>query len=511
MGSHKRSFQCFDAIMDDPSLKPSLSYGHRSAASHMSSPASSRLEPLEDRGCYLCADHQQATSMTSEASGAYSTPWYPFQTHPHSHHYMTRRLARPEETAGDFEDHHYHHHKHSSRIVLVKNSDPSVQRTIVLHRRSLRSLWLFMDEVSELMQCLIRKLYTLDGHKVDSVQSLLHCAGILVCVGREPFHPLLLDSFRKNSNDKLPKLNIKSLSSAGSDDNGVKKNVNFGLETKRSIIHPRCDSSNRSARLASSEKLFPNGLNSPGHAGTCSRAREGMMDDDIEKRVLVNKDGSLSMEMKVRFRLLHDETLHWSTEIKKSTSTLNECHTAHDDAYCLSHGSAESCSEVESLSAGEAEETCNTKHYQKHFEEPHCYHCCAQCQEYDMWKNPILPDQTAVRHIRASSSSASSRKIVCKKASTDSMHTMSSEEYTEHVVEKVEQTFGKQNDTSIKHCTIHCCCRQSQVCLVSAKPKSTGSTEQKYKVPEKMEVSDNVENKPDNSKDSKKEHRSLNP
>lgn len=169
MGSHRRSFQCFDAILDDPSLKPSLSYGHHSVASHMNSPASNRQEALEDRGCYLCADHQQATSMTSEASGAYTTPWYHFQTHPHSHRYMTRRPGRPEESTGEFEDHHYHHHKQSSRIILVKNSDPSVQRTIVLHRRSLRSFGLFMDEVSELMQCLIRKLYTLDGNKVSLV------------------------------------------------------------------------------------------------------------------------------------------------------------------------------------------------------------------------------------------------------------------------------------------------------------------------------------------------------
>ncbi len=96
--------------------------------------------------------------------------------------------------------------------------------------------------------------------------------------------------------------------------------VNFGLETKRSVIHPRCDSSNRSARLSvSSEKLFPL---PPGHRGACPHPGENTMDDDIEKRVLVNKDGSLSMEMKVRFRLLHNETLHWTTEVKKSKSTL---------------------------------------------------------------------------------------------------------------------------------------------------------------------------------------------
>lgn len=60
--------------------------------------------------------------------------------------------------------------------------------------------------------------------QIDSVHSLLQCPSILVCVGREPFHPLLLDSFRKNSYDKLPRLNTKQRSSVCSDEKGAKKN-----------------------------------------------------------------------------------------------------------------------------------------------------------------------------------------------------------------------------------------------------------------------------------------------
>ncbi|XDV41957.1 hypothetical protein PO909_010726 [Leuciscus waleckii] len=504
MASHKQSFQCFDTITDDPPLKPSFPHGHCSATSFRGSSGSTRLEPLEDRGCYLCVDHQQAKTMASEASGAYSNPWYHFQTHPHAQQFTNRRPIRPEETPEQSEDHH-HHHRHSRKIVLVKNSDPSFRRTIVLHRRSLRSFPLFMDEVSELMQCLIRKLYTLQGHKIDSVQSLLQCPSILFCVGREPFHPLLLDSFRKNSYDKLPRLNIKPRSSVCSDKKEAKRNVNFGLETKRSVIHPKCDSSNRSAGLStSSEKLFPNRLTNlptnslpPRHRGDCPHTGENMMDDDIEKRVLVNQDGSLSMEMKVRFRLLHNETLHWSTEVKKSKSSFNESHIVPDDACSISHGSAESCSEADSLSAGEAEETYSTKCYQRHFEESHCQHCCAHCQEYDMWKNPVPPSQGSVRRIRSSSSSASSRRIVCKKASTDSMRTMSSEEYTEHVVEKatcIQQTIGQQGGTTIEQCTINHCCSRSEVRSVSPKTKSTSAIEDNR---ENTHASDNDENRPD--------------
>uniref|UniRef100_A0A8C2AK88 Retinitis pigmentosa 1-like 1 protein n=1 Tax=Cyprinus carpio TaxID=7962 RepID=A0A8C2AK88_CYPCA len=209
---------------------------------------------------------------------------------------------------------------------------------------------------------------------------------------------------------------------------------------------------------ATDQQDYPSHLKS-----ACPHPGENTMDDDIEKRVLVNKDGSLSMEMKVRFRLLHNETLHWSTEVKKAKSTFNESHTVPDDACSLSHGSAESCSEADSLSAGEADETYSTKHNQRHFEEPHCKHCCAHCKQYDIWKNPVPPDQGSVRCIRSSSSSASSRRIVCKKASTDSIRTMSSED-------------------------------RSEVPSLSPRTKSTSAVEDK---PENSHVSENDENRPD--------------
>uniref|UniRef100_A0A673MYS2 Rp1 like 1b n=1 Tax=Sinocyclocheilus rhinocerous TaxID=307959 RepID=A0A673MYS2_9TELE len=449
MASHKQSFQCFDTIMDDPSLKPPFPHGHCSSASFRGSSGSTRLEPLEDRGCYLCADHQQAKAVASEASGAYSNPWYHFQTHPHSQQYTIRRPTRAEEAPGQVEGHH-HHHWHSRKIVHVKNSDPSVRRTIVLHCRSLRSLVLFMDEVSELMQCLIRKLYTLEGHKVS-----------LFWEYTLTFKSLRSVRFHLEINSIIQQgLNTKPRSSVCSDEKWAKKN---GRSHSKN---------NRSAGLSiSSEKLFPNGLNSlpPGHRGACPQTGENTMDDDIEKRVLVNKDGSLSMEMKVRFRLLHNETLHWSTEVKNAES----CH------------------------AGEADETYSTKRYQRHFEEPHCQHCCTHCQEYDIWKNTVPPDQGSVRRIRSSSSSASSRRIVCKKASTDSMRTMTSEEYTEHVVEKatcIQQTFGQQGDTTIEQCTINHCHSRSEVRSMSPKTKSTSTVEDKR---ENTHVSENYEKRPD--------------
>uniref|UniRef100_A0A3B1IS98 Uncharacterized protein n=1 Tax=Astyanax mexicanus TaxID=7994 RepID=A0A3B1IS98_ASTMX len=332
--------------------------------------------------------------------------------------------------------------------------------------------------------------------QIDSVQSLLQCPSILVCVGREPFHPLLLDNFRKTSDNKLPKLILKSRSSAYNEEPGC-KNADFGLETKKTIIHPRSHASDKSARhTASSEKYFPNGLSSvpPIHTGPFSQKRESMMDDDIEKRVLVNKDGSLSMEMKVRFRLLNDETLHWSTEIKKSSSTLNESVSGYNDAYYLQHANSESFSEAESLPEAD-----NTKLHQKHTGEPHCQHCCAHCQEYDIWKNPTLGEQGPVRRIISSSSSESSHKIVCKKASVDSMGTMSSEEYTEQVVSNatcIHQSVGEECDTTVKYCTISRCSNRSEVSAVSSKK---AYTEEECRKTQNSRALTSNDNKPESS------------
>lgn len=162
MTSHKHSFQCFDAVVD----KPSLTAGHNFALAHRSSFTSTHSEQLENRRCSLCSESQQTKPVISDGSGNQSASWYESQS-PSCQH-TPRKPMRPDgdPVYGIAHHHHNHTHRHCKRIVLVKNSNPSIQKTILLRRKSLHSLGVFMDDVSELMQCLIRKLYTLDGHKV---------------------------------------------------------------------------------------------------------------------------------------------------------------------------------------------------------------------------------------------------------------------------------------------------------------------------------------------------------
>ncbi|KAM3857070.1 retinitis pigmentosa 1-like 1 protein [Diretmus argenteus] len=506
MAIQKRSFKCFDALLDDLSQKVPLPFGVRTVTTPRGLHNIKDLEQLQDGGCYLCSDRRQVKPINMELASKRPAIW--------QHH--SRRPQRPEAPSAAPPGHVPYRQR---RILLVKNSEPGMRRSVVLSRRLTRSLKAFLDKVSEVMQFHVRKLYTMEGHKIDSVQSVVTCAGVLVCVGRELFNPLLVDFLRKSSDEKLPGLGSKcpgqgsrtpgnrarspaqaarspphggrSRGSECSEGHESKKNIKFGLETKKSIIHPRSDSSNRSTRFSSSsDKSYANGLSTCFH----SQPRPAIMNDDIEKRVLVNKDGSLSVEMRVRFRIQNGETLQWSTQIKKDPSLTNDCCPLSQDESCyLQQGQSESCSDPDSTSFDP----------ERVMEENHCP-CCYQRpeQHYDFWENPAHrhkqptapPPHTSrqtnvtVRHNHSSSSSSSchSQRVVRQRAMLSNCRGVSGSDHgqvveemcvTEEVQRRVE--VEQDGDTHVEVCRVSRCCSRSEVTATESnlQPHSSKSTE----------------------------------
>lgn len=260
--------------------------------------------------------------------------------------------------------------------------------------------------------------------------------------------------------------------------------MNFGLETKKSIIHPRSDSSNRSTRFSlSSEKS--NG------AGPYSQSRPAIMNDDIEKRVLVNKDGSLSVEMKVRFRLRSDETLQWSTQIKKSPSLTNDCCSLEQaQSHFLQKNQSESCSESESMSF-DPEGTDFSIPVKRILEANHCP-CCYQLsqQSYDLWENPAhslkkplaAPSsghtQTTVRQSNSSSScsSCNSRRVVHCRAEISNCDGVSRSECSQLIQEEMCVTERKvevdqDGGTHVEVHRVSQCHSRSEVVTVDGNPQ----------------------------------------
>lgn len=208
------------------------------------------------------------------------------------------------------------------------------------------------------------------------------------------------------------------------------------------------------------------------------------MNEDIEKRVLVNKDGSLSVEMRVRFRLQNDETLQWSTQIQKRPSLTNECcPLSQAQPHYLQQGQSESCSDPDSTSYDPEGVDYSAQHVS---EGSHCP-CCYQRQEqqYDLWENPIhshkrtpappphSSSHTIMRHTHSSSSSSScnSRRVVrcrarlsnCGEDAGSEQSRMVQEEMcmTEHVERRVE--VEQNGDTHVEVCRVSRCCSRSEV------------------------------------------------
>ncbi|XP_029306596.1 LOW QUALITY PROTEIN: retinitis pigmentosa 1-like 1 protein [Cottoperca gobio] len=502
MAIHKRSFKCFDALLDDLSQKVPLPFGVRTVTTPRGIHAIKHLEQLQDGGCYLCSDRRQAKPVNMELAGKRPSVWY--------HH--SRRPQRPESSSATPPGHFSYRQR---RILLLKNSEPGMRRTVVLSRRSTRSLGAFLDDVSEVMQFHVRKLYTAEGRRIDSVQSLMTCPGVLVCVGREAFSPMLVNFIRKSSEEKFPGLGSRtpgngarspatqgarspphgaqSRSSEYSEVHESKKNVNFGLETKKSIIHPRSDSSNRSNRFSlSSEKSYGNGV------GAYSQGRSAIMNDDIEKRVLVNKDGSLSVEMRVRFRLHNDETLQWSTQMKKSPSLTNECCPLNQaQPHYLQQGQSESCSDPDSTSYEREGANYSSQPRMEGNQCPCCYQ--RQEQQYDLWENPahchkhppVPPPHTSshthtiTRHTHSSSSSSScnSRRVVRCRAQvggcSETGQMLQEEMFvTEQVERRVE--VEQDGDTHVEVCRVSRGCSHSEVVAIdtNVQPLSRKSVEE---------------------------------
>ncbi|XP_051829540.1 retinitis pigmentosa 1-like 1 protein [Antechinus flavipes] len=303
---NQRMFKSFNALMDELSHHIPLSFGVRTITTPQGVHCINSLEQLEDGGCYICSDKNPSKALggSHKQSTASSTSGYP-----------TQRLGNSESWQ---ETPPWQGPNAPRKLTLVKNGDIGFRRSLILSLKNTQNLKAFLNDASEVLHFPVNHLYNTDGSKVESLQSLLQGPSIVVCAGQEPFRPMAVESSRRHLPEKLPGLTSK------------KSNANWELKAKKSVIHSRSESSNKLRQLSlTSEKSYPNASRASISSGSpipttntnASEKSPGAIpfgpNDDIEKKVHVNKDGSLSVEMKVRFRLLSEEMLQWSTQLRK--------------------------------------------------------------------------------------------------------------------------------------------------------------------------------------------------
>ncbi|KAL1780910.1 retinitis pigmentosa 1-like 1 protein [Sigmodon hispidus] len=300
---HQRTFKTFSALMDELSQRMPLSFGVRSVTTPRGLHGLSALEQLQDGGCYLCSDKKPL--KTSREPG---------------------RLQRKSPSAGQsqgFEGGHEAPETSSSwkgpmaprRLTLVKNGDPRCQQTVVLSHRNTRNLKAFLSKASELLRFPVKQVYTISGKKVDSLKTLLDGPSLLVCAGNEAFRRLEMGNNEGKRTRTL--FGVTARSGRGS----------WGPNAMQSVMHSRvgrrqqqfslmADRSGLSDHPASGPQAWagptldrcPQDIPAP--PGSLVAA------DDVEKKVCMNEDGSLSVEMKVRFQLLGEDALRWSQRVE---------------------------------------------------------------------------------------------------------------------------------------------------------------------------------------------------
>uniref|UniRef100_A0A2K6PZ50 Retinitis pigmentosa 1-like 1 protein n=1 Tax=Rhinopithecus roxellana TaxID=61622 RepID=A0A2K6PZ50_RHIRO len=295
---HQRAFKTFSALMDELSQRVPLSFGVRSVTTPRGLHSLSALEQLEDGGCYFCSDKKPPKTP--------SGPGRPQGRSPTAQ--QLRDIEGRREAPGTSSSRKSL--KTPRRILLVKNMDPRLQQTVVLSHRNTRNLAAFLSKASDLLRFPVKQLYTTSGKKVDSLQALLHSPSVLVCAGHEAFRPPAMENARRSEAETLSGLTSRN------------KNRSWGPKTKPSVIHSR---SRPGSRPQLPERPVPSNPPvgpAPDRHPQDTPAQPGPLvaGDDMKKKVRMNEDGSLSVEMKVRFHLVGEDTLLWSRRMGRASA-----------------------------------------------------------------------------------------------------------------------------------------------------------------------------------------------
>ncbi|NXD95699.1 RP1 protein, partial [Chaetorhynchus papuensis] len=314
---NSRSYKTFDALLDSLSRRVPLPFGVRNISTPRGRHSITNLEDLEDGKSYICSHQRKMKPINLEQASKKPLPWQ--ISRPVSARRRAVQLARQNE---DGFGHRESRITTPKKMLVFKNGDVRLRRTIVLGKKNTQTFEAFLDYMSELMQYPVAKLYTTDGRKVPNLQALVLCSGAVVAAGREPFKPSNYESLEYLRPAKLlgignrvyPKANAKSESEKTEMDSSSRSQI-FSVSSDKGSSNDNNSNDNNSD---SSYVLDSHN----GIEGNPSVIGEDLSvaqyQDDIEKSVHVNQDGSITVEMKVRFKIKEEETIKWTTTVSRA-------------------------------------------------------------------------------------------------------------------------------------------------------------------------------------------------
>nr|XP_057933803.1 oxygen-regulated protein 1 [Doryrhamphus excisus] len=333
-----RTFKTFDALLDALSKKVPLPFGVRTITTPRGTHLVKGLDDFQDGGSYLCSDRRRVKPLNLKEVNRRQVPWNTPRAFSGGRPRRQQRLQfgffgrgdetnnRPARTTERVAV------RTPKRLVVIKNKDPTIRRTIVLQKRTAPTFDALLDYLSQILQFPVLKLYSVDGRRIRGLAALILCSGFIVAAGNESFRlgnhsfhrtsQMVQAMFMEATSTLQPQTyNNKSLSTE-------RGSRNFSLSSEKYIINQINRSRNGSDNSHEHHRTA-----SPQFSTTCLEANEHHAcilphDDDIEKSFRVNQDGSMTVEMKVRLTIKEEEMLHWTTTVSRSSFRRRTVHAS---------------------------------------------------------------------------------------------------------------------------------------------------------------------------------------
>uniref|UniRef100_A0A8C3WAN2 Oxygen-regulated protein 1 n=1 Tax=Catagonus wagneri TaxID=51154 RepID=A0A8C3WAN2_9CETA len=305
-----RAFKSFDALLDNLSGKVPLPFGVRNISTPRGRHSITRLEELEDGQAYLCSHGRKVQPVDLDKARRRPRPW--LSSRALSSHAQRIPAAAPAPSTL----------RAQRRLVVFRNGEPKTRRAVVLNRRVTQSFEVFLQHLSEVMQRPVIKLYATDGRKVPSIQAVILSSGAVVAAGREPFKPGNYDIQKYLLPVRLPGISHRVYPKGSARSESRKMSTHVPSSPRSQIYSVSSD------KMQSNDCYSDHSFASENCLALEKNDSQNLLihpsEDDVEKSIIFNQDGTMTVEMKVRFRIKEEETIKWTTTVCRAGLSNND-------------------------------------------------------------------------------------------------------------------------------------------------------------------------------------------
>ncbi len=165
-----RTFKTFDALLDALSKKVPLPFGVRTITTPRGTHLVRALADLHDGGSYVCSDQKRVKPLNLEEVNRRQVPWNtarPFSAGRRMRQRQFGQFGRRNEVNRPAKVTDRVAVRTPKKLMVIKNKDPTVKRTIVLQRRTAPTFDALLDYLSQILQFPVLKLFSTDGRRVS--------------------------------------------------------------------------------------------------------------------------------------------------------------------------------------------------------------------------------------------------------------------------------------------------------------------------------------------------------